>query len=101
MRGTRAWPYGTPDGPPVKDFWGLTMYHTQTGSQLQTDQQFPALGSHEKGFKRDANGPHDIDFAAKPPKGQQGNDGSGQELVHGPGDVRPVAALDRPDLATG
>ncbi len=42
--------------PPAKDFWAITMYDTQTRSQLQTDQQFPTLGSQGKGLKKNADG---------------------------------------------
>jgi len=32
-----------PANVPAKDFWAVTMYDTQTRSQLQTDQGFPTL----------------------------------------------------------
>ena len=34
----------------------MTMYDTQTRSQLQTDQQFPTLGSQREGIKKNADG---------------------------------------------
>ena len=49
------------------------MYDTQIRSQLQTDQQFPTLGSQTKGIKTNADGSYDIYFAPKPPKGTEGN----------------------------
>ena len=41
--------------------------------QLQTDQQFPTLGSQDKGIKTNADGSIDIYFAPKAPEGQEGN----------------------------
>ncbi len=57
----------------MKDFWAVTMYDTQTRSQLQTDQQFPTLGSQTEGLKKNADGSYDIYFSPKAPKGQEGN----------------------------
>jgi len=34
-----------PPNIPVKDFWSLVIYDNQTRSELQTDQQFPSIGS--------------------------------------------------------
>jgi hypothetical protein len=49
------------------------MYDTQTRSQLQTDQQFPTVGSQTKGIQRNADGSYDIYFAPRPPAGREGN----------------------------
>ena len=46
------------------------IYDTQTRSRLQTDQQFPTLGSQDKGIKKNADGSYDIYFSPKPPKGR-------------------------------
>ncbi|TBR40097.1 MULTISPECIES: DUF1254 domain-containing protein [Dyella] len=51
---------------PVKDFWSVVVYDTQTRSMLQTDQQFPSLSS-ERGLKPNADGTTDIYFAPKRP----------------------------------
>ncbi|MGB5616836.1 MAG: DUF1214 domain-containing protein, partial [Desulfobacterales bacterium] len=51
----------------------ITMYDTQTRSQLQTDQQFPTLGSQDEGIKTNPDGSMDIYFSPKAPKGMEGN----------------------------
>jgi len=35
---------------PTAGFWSFTVYDNQTRSMLQTDQQFPAVGSLTKGL---------------------------------------------------
>ena len=104
LDGSKTYKLHLPPNIPVKDFWAVTMYDTQTRSQLQTDQQFPTLDSYREGMKKNADGSYDIYFAPKAPEGpgeQLAADRSGQELVHRPADVRPAGALDRPDLAAG
>ena len=73
LDGSKTYKLHLPPNPPVKDFWALTMYDTQTRSQLQTDQQFPTLGSQTEGVKKNSDGSYDIYFAPKPPKGKEGN----------------------------
>ena len=73
LDGSKTYKLHLPPNPPVKDFWALTMYDTQTRSQLQTDQQFPTLGSQTEGVKKNEDGSYDIYFAPKPPKGKEGN----------------------------
>jgi hypothetical protein len=73
LDGSKTYKLHIPPNPPAKDFWALTMYDTQTRSQLQTDQQFPTLGSQTKGIQKNADGSYDIYFAPKPPKGKEGN----------------------------
>ena len=73
LDGSRTYKLHLPPNPPVKDFWAVTMYDTQTRSQLQTDQQFPTLGSQDKGLKQNADGSYDIYFAPEAPAGQESN----------------------------
>ena len=73
LDGSKTYKLHLPPNIPVKDFWAVTMYDTQTRSQLQTDQQFPTLDSYRKGLKKNADGSLDIYFAPKPPKGQENN----------------------------
>ena len=73
LDGSMTYKLHLPPNPPVKDFWAVTMYDTQTRSQLQTDQQFPTLGSQDKGFKKNADGSYDLYFSPKAPKGQESN----------------------------
>jgi hypothetical protein len=73
LNGAKTYKLTMPKDVPAKDFWALTMYDTQTRSQLQTDQQFPTLGSQTDGIKTNADGSYDIYFAPEAPKGQEGN----------------------------
>ena len=73
LDGSKTYRLRIPPNPPAKDFWAITMYDTQTRSQLQTDQQFPTKGSQDKGIKTNADGSMDIYFSPKAPAGQEGN----------------------------
>jgi len=73
LDGSKTYKLHLPPNPPAKDFWAVTMYDTQTRSQLQTDQQFPTLGSQNEGFKKNADGSYDIYFAPQAPAGQEKN----------------------------
>ena len=73
LDGSKTYKLHLPPNIPVKDFWALTMYDTQTRCQLQTDQQFPTLDSYKEGMKKNADGSIDVYFSPKPPKGQESN----------------------------
>ena len=73
LDGSKTYKLHIPPNPPAKDFWAITMYDTQTRSQLQTDQPYPTLGSQDKGIKTNADGSMDIYFAPEAPEGQEGN----------------------------
>jgi len=62
-----------PPNAPVNDFWALTVYDTQTRSQLQTSQAFPTVGSQSKGIQQNADGSYDIWFGPQAPAGKEGN----------------------------
>ncbi len=73
LDGTKTYKLHLPPNIPVKDFWALTMYDTQTRCQLQTDQQFPTLDSYKEGMKKNADGSIDVFFSPKAPNGQESN----------------------------
>ncbi len=73
LDGSKTYKLTLPANIPVKDFWAVTMYDTQTRSQLQTDQQFPTLDSYREGIKTNTDGSMDIYFAPQAPQGQQSN----------------------------
>ncbi len=73
LDGSKTYKLHLPPNPPAKDFWAVTIYDTQTRSQLQTDQQFPTVGSQGKDLKKNADGSYDIYFSPKAPKGQENN----------------------------
>jgi hypothetical protein len=91
-----------PPNVPVNDFWAVTIYDTQTRSQLQTGQKFPTVGSQTEGMKKNADGSYDVYFAPKAPKGMEGN-----WLQTVPGKswftilrmYGPLGAVDQQDLA--
>jgi len=58
---------------PVNDFWALTVYDSQTRSMLQTDQQFPTIGSQTKGFEQNEDGSFDVYFSPDAPEGFENN----------------------------
>ena len=71
--GSKTYKLRMPPNIPVKDFWALTMYDTQTRCLLQTDQQFPTLDSYGEGMKTNADGSIDVYFSPEPPPGQESN----------------------------
>ena len=71
--GSKAYKLHLPPNVPVNDFWAVTIYDTQTRSQLQTGQKFPTIGSQTEGMKKNADGSYDVYFAPKAPKGMEGN----------------------------
>lgn len=73
LDGAKNYKLTLPPNPPAKDFWALTLYDIQTRSQLQTDQQFPTLGSQTEGVQPNADGSYDIYFGPEAPAGKEGN----------------------------
>ncbi|MDM0048866.1 DUF1254 domain-containing protein [Variovorax sp. J22R115] len=73
FNGSKTYKLHLPPNVPVNDFWALTMYDTQTRSQLQTSQKFPTVGSQTEGIEKNSDGSYDIYFAPNAPKGKEGN----------------------------
>ena len=71
--GAKTYKLTLPKDVPVKDFWAVTIYDTQTRSQLQTGQPFPTIGSQTEGMTANADGSYDIYFGPKAPEGKEGN----------------------------
>ena len=53
-----------PPNIPVKEFWSVIAYSDQTRSMLQTDQQYPSVGSQTKGLLVNDDG--SVDCIADP-----------------------------------
>jgi hypothetical protein len=58
---------------PVKTFWSVIVYSTQTRSMLQTNQRFPSVSSQNKALLVNADGSVDVYFGPKPPPGKEPN----------------------------
>lgn len=65
--GTKSYRLHVPSKVPVKDFWSVVLYDTQTRSMLQTDQQFPSLSS-QSSPKINADGTVDVYFSPTRPE---------------------------------
>jgi hypothetical protein len=73
LDGANTYKLHLPPKVPVKDFWALTMYDTQTRSQLQTDQQFPTLDTYTEGLQKNKDGSFDVYFGPEAPEGKESN----------------------------
>jgi hypothetical protein len=73
LDGAKTYRLHLPPDPPAKDFWAITIYDTQTRSQLQTDQQYPTVGSQDEGMKQNPDGSYDVYFGPEAPEGWEGN----------------------------
>lgn len=71
--GAKEYKLHIPANVPVNDFWALTIYDSQTRSLLQTDQQFPTVGSQTEGFKQNEDGSFDLYFSPNAPEGFENN----------------------------
>jgi hypothetical protein len=73
LDGGRTYGLHLPAGIPAKDCWSLIVYSNQTRSMLQTDQQFPSVGSQTEGLLVNADKSVDIYFGPKAPTGKESN----------------------------
>jgi hypothetical protein len=62
-----------PPNVPVKTFWSLSPYDTQTRSVLQTDQRDTALSSESGTVKSNPAGSVDVYFGPTAPAGRESN----------------------------
>jgi hypothetical protein len=74
LDGARNYKLHLPPNIPVNNFWSAMLYDTQTRSQLQTDQHWPAVSSQDEGFLLNEDGSADIYFGpTPPPAGKEAN----------------------------
>jgi Protein of unknown function (DUF1214) len=50
LDGSKTYKLTLPPSIPAKNFWSIVDYDNRTRSELQTDQQFPSIGSEKKGI---------------------------------------------------
>lgn len=62
-----------PPNIPVKSFWSVIVYSTQTRSMLQTNRQFPSVSSQDKDLLVNADGSVDVYFGPESPPGKEPN----------------------------
>ena len=73
LDGSKTYKVHLPPNIPAKQFWSFTNYDSQSRSMLQTDQQFPSVGSLTKGIVMNADKSYDVYFGPKAPAGQKNN----------------------------
>jgi hypothetical protein len=71
--GAKDYELHLPPDIPVNRFWSVMLYDNQTRSQLQTDQEWPALSSQDEGFVLNEDGSADVYFGPEAPAGKENN----------------------------
>lgn len=73
LDGSKTYKVHLPPNIPAKNFWSFVLYDNQTRSMLQTDAQFPSLGSQSKGVVVNPDTSVDIWFGPTAPAGHESN----------------------------
>ena len=73
LDGSRNYQLHLPPNIPVKTFWSLIPYDTQTRSVLQTDQRDTALSSEMGTVQSNSDGSVDVYFGPEAPAGKENN----------------------------
>ena len=73
LDGAKNYKLHLPPNIPAQRFWAIIVYDTQTRSDLQTDQEFPSLGSQKKDLVVNADTSVDVYFGPTAPKGHEAN----------------------------
>jgi hypothetical protein len=73
LDGSKSYKIHLPPNIPAKDFWSFVVYDNQTRSMLQTDQQFPSIGSATNGIVINPDTSADVWFGPTVPRGHESN----------------------------
>ena len=73
LDGSKNYRLHLPPNIPAKNFWSIVLYDNQTRSMLQTDQQFPSIGSQKKGIVSNRDTSVDVYFGPTAPPGKEAN----------------------------
>ncbi len=73
LDGSKTYKIHLPPNIPAQNFWSFVVYDNQTRSMLQTDAQFPSLGSQSKGIVINPDKSVDVWFGPTAPKGHESN----------------------------
>jgi hypothetical protein len=73
LDGSKTYKIHLPPNIPAKDFWSFVVYDNQTRSMLQTDEQFPSIGSEDKTVVVNPDTSVDVYFGPTAPAGHETN----------------------------
>jgi hypothetical protein len=73
LDGSKTYKIHLPPNIPAKDFWSFVVYDNQTRSMLQTDEQFPSIGSEDKTVVVNPDTSVDVYFGPTAPIGHETN----------------------------
>jgi hypothetical protein len=73
LDGSKTYKIHLPPHIPAKDFWSFVVYDNQTRSMLQTDQQFPSIGSQKEGVVVNPDTSVDVWFSPTAPRDHEAN----------------------------
>jgi hypothetical protein len=73
LDGGKTYRIHLPPNIPAKDFWSFVVYDNQTRSMLQTDEQFPSIGSQKQDMVVNPDTSVHVWFGPTAPKGHEAN----------------------------
>jgi hypothetical protein len=73
LDGSKTYKIHLPPNIPAKNFWSFVVYDNQTRSMLQTDEQFPSIGSEDKRLVVNPDTSVDVWFGPTAPAGHETN----------------------------
>jgi hypothetical protein len=73
LDGAKTYKVHLPPNIPAQRFWSIIVYDNQTRSELQTDQQYPSLGSQKKSLVTNPDKSVDVWFGPTAPTGHEAN----------------------------